>query len=627
MIRYFLIVLLAMLTFPSSSQNIPTSTWRNHFSFQNARLLTTAENQIFCASQNGLFSFNPQDGSINTLSKISGLSSTGATATGFSQEERLLLIGYENGLIDLVSDEGVVTTLRELEIGNFGQNKTITKFETQGDFGYAATDFGVAVIDLDDRQLQEVFREIGPGGDVLEVRDLLIDGNVLYAISEIGILAGSLSDNLLDFNNWSVFTETSSDFSNLLLFNGIPTSSFGNALYQLNSDTNTWQPLPITIPFDITDLASSDQQLFILGENRLLRLENGQLMEMFIDRLSRGNQLALDGNELYIADGINGLIRLNDGFENAIVPNGPASSDIRHIKYSNGLYAFYVASPDANLPVDSTGYSLFENGLWSNDTLSGFYNISDVGIFNNEIYLSSNGFGLLNLSTNELLNDSNPDSPFEGSDIILPSISQGDDRFWVSRFNSSDVIFELNNEGWFVSRSTEVGTSFPVQLITSFRNVQWITRSTIDGAGLIAFSTETNDQTFLDRTDGLPSEFINSVIIDQEDQAWVGTRSGIVFFPDASFVFDGFGAIEPIFDNAILLEGEEITTIAIDGGNRKWIGTNNGLWVFSDDISTQDERFTEENSFLPSDEIIELAYDGDTGEMFILTSRGLISYS
>ena len=47
---------------------------------------------------------------------------------------------------------------------------------------------------------------------------------------------------------------------------------------------------------------------------------------------------------------------------------------------------------------------------------------------------------------------------------------------------------------------------------------------------------------------------------------------------------------------------------------------------FSKALQTQIHHFTYENSFLPSNTILELAYDGESGALYILTEEGLVSY-
>ena len=55
-------------------------------------------------------------------------------------------------------------------------------------------------------------------------------------------------------------------------------------------------------------------------------------------------------------------------------------------------------------------------------------------------------------------------------------------------------------------------------------------------------------------------------------------------------------------------------------------GGERGLWAFSKALQTQIHHFTYKNSFLPSNIILELSYDGESGALYILTEEGLVSY-
>ena len=57
------------------AQDIPIGTWRTHFSYNDARLLTASTDKLFCAVENGLFSRDLESGETRKLSKIDGLSS------------------------------------------------------------------------------------------------------------------------------------------------------------------------------------------------------------------------------------------------------------------------------------------------------------------------------------------------------------------------------------------------------------------------------------------------------------------------------------------------------------------------------------------------------------------------
>ena len=84
-----------------------------------------------------------------------------------------------------------------------------------------------------------------------------------------------------------------------------------------------------------------------------------------------------------------------------------------------------------------------------------------------------------------------------------------------------------------------------------------------------------------------------------------------------------------------LLENEQINTIVIDGANRIWIGTaSSGLYLMQFTESTLDadytlemvSHFTTENSLLPSNDILSIAIQESTGEVFVGTGSGLVSY-
>ena len=76
-----------------------------------------------------------------------------------------------------------------------------------------------------------------------------------------------------------------------------------------------------------------------------------------------------------------------------------------------------------------------------------------------------------------------------------------------------------------------------------------------------------------------------------------------------------------------LLSEVPIKCITIDGGNRKWIGTNgSGVFLVSADGLETIEHFTTENSPLISDDIYDIQINGETGEVFIATDAGLVSF-
>jgi hypothetical protein len=126
----------------------------------------------------------------------------------------------------------------------------------------------------------------------------------------------------------------------------------------------------------------------------------------------------------------------------------------------------------------------------------------------------------------------------------------------------------------------------------------------------------------------LPSTIVNTIAIDKEGTIWIGTNDGIAAVVPARDIFTRIVDAYTPFNSQgrrILLQ-ETVKKIVVDGGNRKWIGTNNGLNLFVPAVDELTQSFTESNSPLPTNEITDLNIDVVSGEVFVLTPKGLLSY-
>ena len=129
----------------------------------------------------------------------------------------------------------------------------------------------------------------------------------------------------------------------------------------------------------------------------------------------------------------------------------------------------------------------------------------------------------------------------------------------------------------------------------------------------------------------LPSETVNDIAKDIDGSIWVGTNIGVAVFYSPTTatrsLTQAVNAITPIFEGRPLLEEEQISAVAIDGGGRKWFGTKrSGVYLYDKDISRSILYFNTENSPLPSNNIIDIAINKVTGEVFISTDLGIVSY-
>jgi hypothetical protein len=121
---------------------------------------------------------------------------------------------------------------------------------------------------------------------------------------------------------------------------------------------------------------------------------------------------------------------------------------------------------------------------------------------------------------------------------------------------------------------------------------------------------------------------------DLKGEVWVGTDKGFCIFRNPQDIFKpnkDFDATRIVVKTGLvfsnMLGDNPITCIRVDAANRKWIGTaNGGVFLLSEDGYSILKNFNTSNSPLLSDAIYEIGLDGQTGEVFIATDKGIISY-
>ncbi len=266
-----------------------------------------------------------------------------------------------------------------------------------------------------------------------------------------------------------------------------------------------------------------------------------------------------------------------------------------------------------------------QNGKYGNFTkFSG--KIEDIYFVNNQEYfikasnsvniLNSTNFGINNISDNKIQQPQQLKSEVAG-------------KYWIADYKNGLL---GNTEGAFKSYS-------PISMDTLYQNRRDSIVVDLDGnrwirqgnfGGILVISTKNQRQYISNVVGGgnLPSNNVKSLALDRDGQMWVGTDQGVVVFDNPSAVFSGknFDAYTPVFERRRLLGNETVTSIAIDGGNRKWLGTKNGIFLFSSDGAELVSNFNEKNSPLPTNEISYITAELNTGEVYIRTSKGMVSY-
>ncbi|WAC11830.1 PorZ beta-propeller-like domain-containing protein [Dyadobacter pollutisoli] len=194
--------------------------------------------------------------------------------------------------------------------------------------------------------------------------------------------------------------------------------------------------------------------------------------------------------------------------------------------------------------------------------------------------------------------------------------------------------------GLLASTASDFKTTSPAQsdttisprkdsVILDLEGLTWARLPTYLGGGILVKNAQ-NQQRVLSTSIGngtLPSGVINSISIDQDGYIWFASDKGVGYIiPQDVLGAARVDAILPVYGERRLFSNEKCTAIATEPGNRKWIGTRTGLYLFNSDGTELVQKFTSEDSPLPSSQINALDFDAATGTLYIDTPAGMVSY-
>ena len=396
---------------------------------------------------------------------------------------------------------------------------------------------------------------------------------------------------------------------------------------------------------------SSPTRLLVLTESELwLNNENGlsQLYDATSGQML--NDIIESNSQVWIGSSNQGLLQFNafSAPPNSLKPAGPSADVLlspaafeKSIYWINEQAAGSISQFNLEdqtwtsfLPKNSNGDLIsnltdLEFGVVSENGLAApIFSSFDQGLFSGG-NTSTNSVDLI-----EGFPNGTPPQLSNGSFNMSSIASQGINKLWVATTESPNTLFSLNltSNEWTSFSLTSSLARFPTNLFIAPDGSKWMSIDPSRGGGIVVFDETTGTQRNLNTNGGqggLPGTEVTDMALDQNLFLWVGTNQGIAFFPNPSAVLDNrpLTANVPIFENRLLLRDEFITQIAIDPANRKWFGTkNNGLWLFSETGEALVYHFTIDNSPLPSNQIISLYLDPPSGELFIGTDKGTVSF-
>lgn len=677
-----LISFFVFLPFYLFSQTTGIDEWQYHLSFTSAFSITQNEEKIFASTQTSVFTIDKSTNEIADFNKNSALSDVGITYITYNSESDYLLIGYLNGNIDLVKGGNTFNINDIKRSTNILGSKKIISATFEDKLIYVSSGFGIVVINLEKIEIKETIL-LGENGTESPVNQTLIMGDTLYAAADNGLFYIDINNPFIsNFGFWTKVDnfpdgESSGPFTQVveykdLIFVNYRNNEDGNNDIIYRMDDVDWTP--ILGNQTVTSLKSTPLGLLISTKTpTFLTDENGGIIRSFWtfngEYFNPSDAEIDEDSTMWIANNRFSVIVDDDIEPYSIVPNGPYNDLSFQMSLFFGELWIGSGAVDAvwGKTWNANGAYHFSNNKWENfnkrntEIFDEFVFIDIVAVAVNQnnpqqVFLGSYGSGLIEMSDGKINRAWNSDNLDE------TSLSLGDYGNINDFVGIGGLTFDKNNNLWItnplnvdpVSVLTENGSwqSFSFgsalggnlkmgKIIASYSsNQKWILRPR---EGLLVLD---DGGTPLDRSDdqfkalntnpgsgNLPSMDVRSIVEDLDGEIWVGTQAGpcVFYSPGNIFTGNNFDSnrilIEQDGNVQILLETESITALAIDGGNRKWIGTeNSGVFLLSPDGTEQIHHFTTENSPLLSNQIQDIVLDHLTGEVYISTIIGLVSY-
>ena len=632
--------------------------------------LAYLDNQVYAALENGLFQYDTDNNELTYWSVTDYLSDVYISKIFTDKTTNSCWIGYKNGNIDFINGSNVINLPYLLMSDKLG-DKSIIAFQNDDKYVYAAFSFGILKIDPQKKEIKDTYYPPLNGN---KIKDILFTDNNLYVISDSILFYANLKDPAsVDVNNWKTTSFSNIKLKKLHFQNGKIYAEtidnklleFKNALWEnINvgyfSSGNKFRNLfPLIDGWATTNYDQVQLLDLNFNETKLIHRYDGNMPP-------RPNTIIKFKDKYWIGDDISSLVEWQDNYKNKFIKiNLLPKSSVFSVDCQDGQVAVTGGTiaktafkySDVGVYVKNTDYwKLFDRynqTKWKNRNLFDIGSISFNPKKKGEFAVGSNSFVPLSIS----YTGSQIDTVFIDSNSTLNRSVLGngftfvsdlsydkDGNLWVVNPFTSNIlnVYTATKKWAKISTSSLTSNSWASKIKIDYLGNKWIVFPGIGVVGVNTGQTPDNSSDDITRiinegegTGSLQTKEVNALAIDFDNNLWIGTDEGFSIVYNAPSILTQEN--KPFVSQRIKLKYEgnveyllgktAISDIEIDGGNRKWIATKNaGLFLLSADGNQLISSFTKENSGLISNSISDIQFNKQTGELFIITDLGLVSY-
>jgi hypothetical protein len=677
----FIILVAGIACNSATAQDVPVGQWKDYLSYRVTQKVCQGPGVIYCTSQEGIFSYNLGDNSLERYNKVSRLSDVATTVARYSPENNALVIGYFDGNIDILQGNQL-TNMPDMLNAQVQGSKYINDIYFYNNYAYISCGQGILQVDLSQYVIDNTF-SVSSNGSAVNIRSMTVYQDTIFAATDKGVYKGYIYDaNLNDYADWQKVTALPNGIYNAAI-------TFGNqVLVNYSSGLTTGNGGYDTL-YTYSGGKWSYYYSYVKGNNQVnaMQVNNGYLTvacQQDVKVINSGGSQVTDifnyggtinaapsdafidvNNNIWIADRNNGLVKSTANNNGALIyPPGPASNYVTDIKVANNNIWIAPGGYNQSLVPDylsGVGISSYQNGNWyrtaTSDTL---YDLSVLAVDPANplhCYVGSWGRGVEELTDTSVTHTYMPNNSTLQNQTVVANflnVRVGGEAFdtlgnlWVTNslvYSNYLSVLKANGQ-WDSIDFSALGKALPqqlnvVQIIVTKSNAKWILLHengilVYQDNGTFAKPDVTNSIVITtDPGNGaLPDLNVTSIAQDLDGTVWVGTDASVVAFYTPDNVLDGNHDwdAQPIYVTQngytqYLMQNQLTTAITIDGANRKWLGTEGGgAFLMSPDGTQQVYNFTSTNSRLLSNIINCITINQNNGEVFFGTDQGIVSF-
>ena len=609
--------------------------WTTYTNKSDIREIEVYQNTVWCATNGGVFEYRLSDSTSQEYTNTSGLASNDVKTLAIDDHGNVWF-GHTGGAIDIYNVEKRIWT----SVDDY-KGRIIYDLKFYGDSLFVALDIGVSLYDISRKEVKETYKNLGVGFQVeIAATNLYLDGKDIWVGTDFGIARSNLSKvNLLAPESWTNYTPTN---SGLLSKKIRAITRNGDFLYAgtdqgiCRFDGSTWvsasNGLTVSQNRDIYTLASFGGTLYagtsvgvywLRADDQWLRLGDPfrDITSMFITDsgdiwVGRSKTKYSKGFSVYAHDAT-AWVHFN--------PPGPAGNNFKSLAVDNDGVLWCCSTSD--------GISRFDGESWKIYNRESYpFNFDDFWAVvvddENNKWFANWGSGVIKIDSADSMTVYGSEylSGIDNDPNYIPVTNATIDKsnnIWFTVYGASDgnVVAVAAPDGRWQHFSTADGvqtnTAKELYGIAVDRyDRAWIgSRSgvTVIDHNNTLFDKSDDDLTgTLTTSDGLINNDVRCLAEDLDGIMWLGTNQGLNYW-QAGVVYDKGGVIH-----------DNIQSITVDARNNKWFGTVSGVSVLADDNYTY-THYTTENSPLVGANVTSIAFDGNTGRVYIGTTSGLSS--